>query len=34
MGVKKNEGDVKEKKLVELPNLQGGGGRGVIKDGG
>ena len=33
MGVKKNEGDVKEKKLVELPNLQGGGG-GVIKDGG
>ena len=32
MGVKKNEGDVKEKKLVELPNLQVGGG--VIKDGG
>ena len=25
MGVKKNEGDVKEKKLVELPNLQRGG---------
>ena len=25
MGVKKNVGDVKEKKLVELPNLQGGG---------
>ena len=32
MGVKKNVGDVKEKKLVELPNLQGGGD--VINGGG
>ena len=32
MGVKKNEGDVKEKKLVELPNLQQGGD--VVNGGG